>query len=249
MTLDTGLVFMIVAGAAAGGFVSGVSGFAFGMVSLSIWSWTMEPSMLAPMVVFGSLAAQLVSIGAVRHALHGRLLLPFLIGGALGVPIGVRLLAGIDLGVFRAITGAALVFHGAVMLAAPRLGGRVHGGGRITDGFVGLIGGIMGGLAGLSGVAPTLWSTLRGWDKDTQRAVFQTFNLSMHVLTLAGYLIGGTVTTAHATHFALMLPAIAVAAWLGARAYRRISERVFRRIVLVLLTVSGIVLLATGLRG
>jgi len=28
---------------------------------------------------------------------------------------------------------------------------------------------------------------LRGWDKDTQRAVFQGFNLSMHTLTLVTY--------------------------------------------------------------
>ena len=43
---------------------------------------------------------------------------------------------------------------------------RVHGGGKIADAMIGLGGGVMGGLAGLSGPFPTIWSGLRGWEKD-----------------------------------------------------------------------------------
>jgi hypothetical protein len=49
------------------------------------------------MVVFGSLVAQLVSLGAVRRGHSWRRLPPFLIGGIAGVPLGVRLLDVIDL--------------------------------------------------------------------------------------------------------------------------------------------------------
>ena len=42
---------------------------------------------------------------------------------------------------------------------------------RLADGEVGLIGGFVAGLDGLSGPALTLWRTLCGWDKDGQRAV------------------------------------------------------------------------------
>ncbi len=245
--METGVLIVVLAGAAAGGFVSGVSGFAFGMVALSFWTWSLEPQMLSPMVVFGSLVAQLLSLGAVRHAMHWRLLLPFLVGGALGVPVGVHLLAAVDLAMFRAFVGTVLIVYGAFMLATPRLE-RAARGGKIADGCVGVVGGIMGGLAGLSGVAPTLWCTLRGWNKDDQRAVFQSFNLAMHILTLVGYLASGTVTSGNARTFALVVPPIAVAAWIGAKVYRHISERAFRRIVLVLLMFSGTVLLITVLR-
>src|SRR6266487_3872163 len=38
---------------------------------------------------------------------------------------------------------------------------------------IGFAGGILGGLAGLSGVLPTLWASVRGWGKDERRGVFQ----------------------------------------------------------------------------
>src|SRR5690554_960767 len=101
-----GLVLVVTLGTLAGGFVSGLSGFAFGMVALSIWIWSLDPQMLAPMVVFGSLVAQLASLGVVRRGLVWRRLLPFLVGGAAGVPLGFLLLRLIDPTEFRAAVGA-----------------------------------------------------------------------------------------------------------------------------------------------
>ena len=49
-------------------------------------------------------------------------------------------------------------------------------GGRLADAAVGFAGGILGGLAGLSGPLPTLWASMRGWSKDQRRGVFQIFN-------------------------------------------------------------------------
>ena len=42
---------------------------------------------------------------------------------------------------------------------------------RWGDGAVGLVGGVLGGIGGFAGSVPTLWCTLRGFNKDTQRAV------------------------------------------------------------------------------
>jgi hypothetical protein len=122
-------------------------------------------------------------------------------------------------------------------------------GGKFADGGVGIVGGVMGGLAGLTGPAPTLWCTLRGWDKDVQRCVFQTFNLVMQAIALATYWIHGTLTMPVLKLFVLMLPVIVVPAWMGARLYRHINEQLFRRLVLVLLVISGAVMLvSTALR-
>ena len=49
-------------------------------------------------------------------------------------------------------------------------------GGSLADAAVGFAGGILGGLAGLSGPLPTLWASVRGWTKDQRRGVFQIFN-------------------------------------------------------------------------
>ena len=65
---------------------------------------------------------------------------------------------------------------------------------RVLDGVIGLAGGVLGGIAGLSGVLPTIWASLRGWTKDERRAIFQSFNLSILSLALVSYASRGCST-------------------------------------------------------
>ena len=60
--MTTAVVVSIIAGYCAGGFVSGVAGFGFTLVALSSWVWQIDPRLLAPMGVFGSFVAQLLSL-------------------------------------------------------------------------------------------------------------------------------------------------------------------------------------------
>ena len=54
--------FLIVAaGAAVAGFVQGLSGFAFGLVAMGIWAWSLDPLLAGPLVVFGSLIGKLLA--------------------------------------------------------------------------------------------------------------------------------------------------------------------------------------------
>ncbi|PVZ42478.1 hypothetical protein [Pseudomonas sp. CC120222-01a] len=59
---------------------------------------------------------------------------------------------------------------------------------------LGLLGGPLGGIGGFTGTVPTLWCTLRGFERDSERAVIQNFNLSMLLVTLLTYLGTGVVT-------------------------------------------------------
>lgn len=54
----------VVIGSVAAAFVQGLAGFGFGMVSLAIWSWVLEPALAVPAVVFGSLVGQLLAVGS-----------------------------------------------------------------------------------------------------------------------------------------------------------------------------------------
>jgi uncharacterized membrane protein YfcA len=235
----------VVLGAAAAGFVQGLSGFAFGLVASAVWAWVVAPQLAGPMVVFGSLLGQLLSTGAVKRSFELKRVLPFVIAGLLGVPIGVALLKNIDQTVFRLVVGVILVVYCTAMLLL-RNARPVKAGGALADAGVGLVGGIMGGIAGLSGPAPTLWCSLRGWKKDVQRAVYQSFNLAMHTATFAVYVATGVINFGSAWMFALVAPAMVIPALLGTRLYKRISEAAFRRILLILLALSGLALIVAS---
>jgi uncharacterized membrane protein YfcA len=237
---------VVIIGAALAGFVQGLSGFAFGLVSMSVWAWTIDPQMAAAMSVFGALTGQLLAAVTVRRRLNIQMLAPFLAGGLLGIPLGVVILPHLDTHLFKAVLGAILIVFCPLMLLSKRFP-HVTFGGRIADGFAGVIGGLMGGLGGFAGTVPTLWCTLRGLEKDTQRAIVQNFNLGTLAVTMAVYVGTGLVTREMVPMFAVVAPAMLIPTLLGARLYIGISEQTFRKIVLGLLIVSGFALLSSSI--
>ncbi|GIZ51996.1 sulfite exporter TauE/SafE family protein [Noviherbaspirillum aridicola] len=240
------VTLVVIAGAVMAGFVQGLSGFAFGLVAMSVWAWTLDPRLAAAMAVFGALTGQIVAAVMVRRRVEFSLLLPFLAGGLAGIPLGVWLLPAMNVDLFKAVLGTLLVLWCPAMLMADRLP-RIVRGGRIGDVVAGMLGGVMGGLGGFSGTLPTLWCTLRGFDKHAQRTVIQNFNLATLSVTMAVYLSTGLVTREMLPMFAIVAPSMLIPSLLGARLYIGISEAAFRKLVLSLLTASGVALLASSL--
>lgn len=240
------LILIVIAGAALAGFVQGLSGFGFGLTAMSLWAWTLDPRLAAVLAVFGSLTGQVIAAVTVRRGLSLPRLLPFILGGLAGVPLGIYILPRLDVPVFKGLLGLFLVIVCPLMFFAQRLP-RISHGGRAADALAGAAGGMMGGLGGFTGVVPTLWCTLRGFEKDMQRSVIQNFNLAMLLVTFIGYLAAGIATREMIPLFAVVAPAMLIPSLLGARLYKGISETGFRQVVLGLLTASGVALLAAAL--
>jgi uncharacterized membrane protein YfcA len=241
---------LLIAGAVLAGFVQGLSGFGFSMVAMSIWVWGLSPPLAAVMGVFGSLTGQLVAAFSVRRSLSASVLWPFLAGGLLGIPLGVWLLPQLDVPTFKLVLGALLVIVCPAMLFASRMPAvRLPGprSTRLADGVAGAAGGVMGGLGGFTGVVPTLWCTLRGFDKDGQRSVIQNFNLATLAVTMAAYLASGAVTRPMWPLLPWVAAAVVLPAWLGTRFYSGLSQTGFRRVVLCLLTAAGGAMLVAAL--
>jgi len=225
------------AGALLGGIASGASGFAFGIVASSIWLHALSPVHNAFLVVSCGLILQVATLWPTRRGIDTKRLWPFVVGGAIGVPLGVQLLVYSDAGRLKLALGLFLLAYGIYALIAPRLP-HIGRGGRMADGLVGLASGVLGGLGGYSGVLPAIWSQLRGWPKETARGVYQPFIVFAHVATL---ILVGIIALDPAGAVLLMaaLPALAAGGWIGWIIYGRLDEWRFRRMLAVLLIVSG----------
>jgi hypothetical protein len=88
---------------------------------------------------------------------------------------------------------------------------------------------------------------VRGWSKDQQRAIFQPVIISAFALTAISLAIAGTVTVELARIYVYGLPTLAAGLWLGLKLYGHLDENAFRKVILVLLLLSGIVLLVPEL--
>jgi uncharacterized membrane protein YfcA len=215
------------------------------MTAMSVWAWTLSPQLAAALAVFGALSGQVVAAVTVRRGFDVRTLAPFLAGGIAGLPIGLWLLPRLDAVMFKGLLGLLLVVLCPLMFFAARLP-RIRRGGRIGDAVAGAGGGLMSGLGGFSGVVPTLWCQLRGFEKDAQRAVIQNFNLTMLAAAFGGFLWKGLMPAEAWPLLAAVVPAMLVPSLLGARLYRGLSDQGFRQVVLGLLTASGAAMLASS---
>lgn len=225
------------------GFVSGLAGFAFALISSGMLLLLLPPLVAVPLVMGASALSQALSLLAVRRSVSWSRVWPFMLGGVTGVPFGTALLRIMPVPLFRLLLGSFLIAYSLFMLTRRKLYVMPRAGWG-ADGAVGFAGGVLGGLAGLSGTLPTIWCGLRGWSRDEQRGVYQPYIL---LVQIAGLLSIGTsvhLSTTVLRLFLESLPGMLFGVWLGLRLYRRVDELWFRRIVLGLLLVSGGVLVS-----
>jgi uncharacterized protein len=234
-------LILFVASTFLAALVAGLAGFAFGLVAAAVWLHILTPVQTASLIVAFGLIVQGIAVWKLRHALQWARLWPFLIGGALGVPIGVTVVSLVDARTMRLVIGAVLILYSTYALVRPTMPPVKHGG-ATADAAVGLLNGILGGATGLAGIIVTIWCGIRGWPKDGQRTVFQPVGIAIFIMTAAWLGTRGEIDRETIRLFALGLPALAAGTWLGLKLYGRLDESAFRKAVLFLLLGSGLAL-------
>jgi uncharacterized protein len=224
-----------------GAVVAGVAGFAFGLIASAIWLHIISPAQSAPLIAAFAILIQGATLWKLRHAVKISRLVPFIAGGAAGIPLGATALNWTSQDHMRAFIGAALVVFSLYSLARPTL--PPVKGGATADSIVGLLGGTFSGSTGLAGIPIIVWASLRRWSKDDQRAVFQPVVVAIFVMTLVWFGGTGVVTPETLRLFWIGFPAVVIGTWLGLKLHGRLDEATFRIVVLLLLLVSGLTLL------
>ncbi|HXQ83386.1 MAG TPA: sulfite exporter TauE/SafE family protein [Xanthobacteraceae bacterium] len=238
-------IVLVLIGAFAGGIVNGLTGFGTAITAIGIWLYAFPPTVAASLAIICSVVSQTQTLHLIWRTIRWDRLLPFVLPGVLGVPLGTYLLPHIDPRFFKLGVGIFLVVYSAYVLARK---GEIKSawGGRAADGAAGFGGGILGGLTGLSGVLPVVWTDVRGWTKEQRRSVVQTFNMAILSLALVSHALSGLLTRQVAVQAAVALPATITGAWFGAYIYRRLADRGYQRAVMVLLFLSGAGLIWTS---
>ena len=225
-----------------GGFASGLAGFAMGFIVSAVWLHLITPIQTTALIVGYGLWTQGYGVWKLRKSFSWRNVAPFIIGGTVGVPVGTMLLTYIEPAHMRVGVGVLLVIYGVYGLAQPAF--KPVQATVATDGSVGFLNGLLCGLTGLPGFIITVWAQVRGWTKDVQRAVFQPVMLAASAVTAISLSVTGVVTADIVKLYVLGLPALLAGLWVGFKLYGKLDEAAFRKLVLVLLLVSGFGLIA-----
>ncbi len=241
-------IILFALGAAAGGFINGLAGFGTALFALGFFLQIMPPVQGVAIVVVLSVLSGLQGVWIVRHSLmDNRLRLArFLLPALFGIPLGVAALSILDPGLIKVLIAAILILYGGFFTFRKSLP-KIKRPMPVIDGVVGFLGGILGGAASLSGALPTMWCSMRAWSKLETRAVLQPFNVAVLGLTDALIAINGAYTFDTLKLIAGALPVTLLFAQIGITVFRKLHDDQFRRLLIAMMLVSGVVLMAREL--
>lgn len=227
-------------GVFAGALVSGFAGFAFSGVAGIILMHLLPPNEAVPLMMACSVAVQGLGLVTLRKSMDWRTSLPFVIGGAAGLPPALYLLHHIDTWTLRIGFGLFIAAYSAYMLIAPKFSGFRNDPPASAAAAVGFVGGLIGGFTAMPGAAPTIWCSLCGTPKDEQRGIVQPYIMTMQCVAIALLLGSGGFQRTTLYHALLSLPALAAGAAIGIYLFRKASAASYRRVVLSILLAGGI---------
>ena len=243
------LIYLVLAGL-AGGFINGLAGFGTALFALGFLLQILLPIQAVGLVLVLSVFSGLQGLWIVRQQVfrHPKRLLRFILPAVIGIPIGVSSLSFIDAELLKIFIGLFMLFYGgffALRANLPTLSEPAP----MTDKLVGFIGGILGGMAGLSGAIITVWLSMRPYSKNEIRAVLQTFNVGILGLSIIMLALKAAYSLASLVHLAVIIPAGLVAAQIGIWLFKRLETPQFRRLLIIMMFVSGLILILRSLFG
>ncbi|WP_438997379.1 sulfite exporter TauE/SafE family protein [Candidatus Puniceispirillum sp.] len=230
-------------GAACGGFVNGLAGFGTAIFALGFWLHIMPPMQAVAITLAVSITTGAQGVWVVRKAIRAnpRRLLWFLLPGICGVPIGVASLSYLDASILKLVIGMISIVYGLFFLAQRSLP-RVTRSMPAADALIGFISGIFGGAASLSGALMMMWNAVRDWQKAEIRAVLQPFNFVVLSCGTAMMAMNGAYDIQTLSYLALAIPVALLSAQAGIALFRRMQSDAFRRLLIVMMLISGCVL-------
>lgn len=218
------------------GWVQATAGFGFALLTVPVLLVRLP---LTEAVVISTLIG---TVGNLGHSLHSRsdvdrrLARTFLVCTVLGGPLGVYLLFNVDSRLIKFVLGLTIL--GGVMALQRGFSGESKG--SWFDWLFGLLSGVLNTATSTNGPPLVFVLHARKVSPSSFRATLNAVFLFSGIYAGVLYLVEGRVTRELAIVSASSLPFLLVGSIVGIRMRSRLNESIFRRGVLVLLTLSGV---------
>ncbi len=210
-------------------------GFALVMVPLLSLAWEVKPAVVTSTVLGTVVLVPLLY--EVRGHVRTRRVVPMFLGSLVGIPLGIVVLVRIDATALEVVVAVVVMVAGLLIYLSPQVPLR-----RSVPPLSFLVGGLSGALRAATsmGGPPVVLYTL-AFEREVERfrATLLAFFLPASLVTIAGLAIAGQIDGDILIAGAVGLPAVALGSLAGRWARARVSEAVFRVVVLGVLFVSS----------
>jgi uncharacterized membrane protein YfcA len=237
----TSLILITIAVILVSAFVRSALGFGDAVVAMPLLAAFLGLKTATPLVAFMGPTCSILILARHWAKLDLRAAWRLIAASAVGIPVGIYLLARLPEAPLRTALGVIVALYGVFSLTRPalRIEGRKPG---LTLAF-GFTAGILGGAYNTNGPPAVVYGLLRRWPPESFRATLQGYFLPTGLFILVGHGAAGLWTAEVLKLYAFSLPAMLLGVWLGGKAVRNIHGDAFRKIVDVSLIVMGLYLI------
>ncbi|WP_022775190.1 sulfite exporter TauE/SafE family protein [Butyrivibrio sp. AE2015] len=237
------MFFWILASLAAF-YVKGLCGFANTLVFTSIMSFAVANIEISPVELILGLPTNLIISWKERRSIDLKVVVPLAIMVIIGSTVGAFLLKNTDVTVIKIIFGILVIFVGIEMLIR-ELAKKKSKNSKVLLIIIGILSGF---LCGLYGVGALLGAYIGRTTENTRsfKANICTVFIIENTFRLGLYLFYGILTIDMLKKALLLSPFMLIGLGLGMYSAGKINEMVVKKIVIVLLILSGVVLIFTN---
>jgi len=217
-----------------------VVGFGAPLISMPFMILWLGAKTATPLSALVGLLTSVFVVIYYRSHFRIQTVLKLLAASVIGVPIGTFLLNIIEARVLKIFLGIIVLSYSLYTLISPKLPVLK---GKYWEYPIGFIAGIMGGALNTSGPVVVIYATFKQWTPNEFRSNLQGFFIVTNVVIMVSHYFSGNLDQQFVANVWWALGGMLVAIALGLIISSRINEDFFRKMVLVVLFVSGIQLL------
>lgn len=228
-------------------FIKGLCGFANTLIFNGILSYTANNINISPLEVVLGYPSNIILVWKERKSLNWKIWLPLTVLVVAGSIPGIFLLKHTDAGLLKVIFGIAVIIIGIEMLFREmKSSNGKSGGSKIILVLIGIISGLLCGLYGVGALLAAYVSRVSENSHEFKANICVVFVVE-NTIRIILYAATGILTLAVLKQVVILIPFMLAAVFLGMKSSSVLNEKVIKKIVIVLLILSGIVLIINNL--
>ena len=229
----------------ASSMLQGLTGFGFSILSLPLITLLISPKTAVPILVLYSIIINIVVFFSARKAFELKRIWILMIFGIIGVPIGTHFLITFNDNLIKLCIGIFITVFGLLLLLGFRRKIKHEKVSMIPIGFVS---GILSGSVSIGGPPVILFLSNQGVNKQVFRANLAVYFFILNIFTIPVYIYTGLISEQVLNYSIKFFPALVIGVVAGNVFSKKIKEEHFRKVVLVLLVLMGILSIVSSLK-
>lgn len=235
-----GLLIMFLAG-----LVQGATAFGIAVISLPVLVLFIDPKTAVPIIILHAIVC--VSVLLIKQWKNVNLghIWPLIVASVIGIPFGTFILISLNVNILKIIIGSLSILVAIVMFKGITKKVKNE---RLAFLPIGFSAGVLSGSTGMSGLPVILFLT---YQKLSKQKYLATIAANYFILNIATALYFGTsdlLTKTTLSYAFYLLPATLIGLFIGFAICDKVDNKLFRKIVLFFVTISGFMAVGSGLQ-